>query len=217
VVAFFSLLHFHTPRGEGVDKLVWRSYRKGIFDSRSFYHVLHVPTEICFPWKSIWGVKAPHRVAFFMWMVAWGRILTCDNLKKRGFVLAGWCCMCKDADETMDHLFLHCSVARKLWSFVFKFVGIDWVLLSRVSEVLFSWWNWFGKRSSGVWNLIPSCLMWTMWGERNNRTFENKEIPSAKIIEIFFGSLYDWSRAWGLSSSPSVGDFLVSIAFVILL
>ena len=166
MVAFFSLLHFHTPRGEGVDKLVWRSYRKGIFDSRSFYHVLHVPTEICFPWKSIWGVKAPHRVAFFMWMVAWGRILTCDNLKKRRFVLVGWCCMCKDADETTNHLFLHCSVARKLWSFVFKFVGINWVLLSRVSEVLFSWWNWFGKRSSGVWNLIPSCLMWTLCGGR---------------------------------------------------
>ena len=134
-----------------------------------------------------------------------------DNLKK-SFVLASWCCMCKDADEKVDHLFLHCSVARKLWSFVFKFVGIDWVLPSQVSEVLFSWWNWFGKRSSGVWNLIPSCLIWTIWRERNNRTFENKETPSAKIIEIFFGSLYDWSRAWGLSSSPSIGDFLVSLA-----
>ena len=135
-----------------------------------------------------------------------------DNLKKKGFVLAGWCCICKDADEKVDHLFLHCSVARKLWSFVFKFVGIDWVLPSQVSEVLFSWWNWFGKRSSGVWNLIPSCLIWTIWRERNNRTFENKETPSAKIIKIFFGSLYDWSRAWGLSSFPSVGDFLVSLA-----
>jgi hypothetical protein len=125
-------------------------------------------------------------------------------------VLAGWCCKCKNADETVDHLLLHCWAARQLWSFVFQFVGIDWVLPSQVSDVSFGWWNWFGKRSSGVWNLIPSCLMWTIWRERNSRTFENKETPLAKIIELFFGSLYDWSRAWGLTSSPSVGEFLAS-------
>ena len=90
VMDFFSLLFSHTPRGVGVDKSVWRPTRKGIFDSRSFYHVLRVTPVLCFPWKCIWGVKAPPRVAFFMWTVAWGRILTCDNLKKRGLVLAGW-------------------------------------------------------------------------------------------------------------------------------
>uniref|UniRef100_A0A2N9HMI8 Reverse transcriptase zinc-binding domain-containing protein n=1 Tax=Fagus sylvatica TaxID=28930 RepID=A0A2N9HMI8_FAGSY len=41
----------------------------------------------CWGGQCIWGVKAPPRVAFFMWTVAWGRILTCDNLKKRGLVL----------------------------------------------------------------------------------------------------------------------------------
>ena len=45
------------------------------------------------------------------------------------------------------------------------------------------------------------------------RTFENKETPLAKIIEIFFVSLYDWSKDWGLTSSPSVGEFLASLAF----
>ena len=29
-------------------------------------------------------------------------------------------------------------------------------------------------------------------------TFENQETPVAKIIEIFFVSLYHWSRAWVL-------------------
>ena len=132
MVAFLSLLHSHTPRGEAMNKLVWKPTRKGIFDSRSFYHVLHVPSEICFPWKSIWGVKANPRVAFFMWTVAWDWILTCDNLKKRGFVLTGWCCMYKNADETVDHLLLHC------WA---SLLGI------------------FGALSSSLWGLIGCfCL-----------------------------------------------------------
>ena len=88
VAAFFSLLHSHTPRGEEVDKLVWGPSRKGIFASRTFYQVLHNPLGICFPWKCIWRVKAPPRVAFFMWTVAWDRILTSENLKKKDFVLA---------------------------------------------------------------------------------------------------------------------------------
>jgi hypothetical protein len=159
-------------------------------------------------------VKAPKRVAFFMWTVTWGRILTCDNLRRRGFVMVGWCCVCKSVDETMDHLFLHCWVARQLWNCIFQYVGIDWVLSSHVSDGFFSWWNWFGRRSSGVWNLILSCLMWIIWRERNNRTFENKETAPAKLIELFFVSLFDWCRVWGLTYSPSVGDFVASLAFV---
>jgi hypothetical protein len=38
-----------------------------------------------FPWKSIWKVKAPPHITFFLWVTAWGRILTVDNLRRRGF------------------------------------------------------------------------------------------------------------------------------------
>ena len=96
--------------------------------------------------------------------------------------------------------------------------GIDWVLPNRVLNLLFGWWNWFGKKSSGVWNLIPSCLMWTIWRERNNRTLSTRkllwiETTMDKLSEIFFGVLYDWSRVWAFISSPFVGEFLVSLAF----
>ena len=114
---------------------------------------------------------------------------------KRGYVMAGWCCMCRGAGETLDYLLLHCGVVREVWSFVLQTFGISWVFPDRVIELLFGWWNWFGKSSSGVWNLVPSCLMWTIWRERNRRTFENIENPVGKIIEIFFGTLFDWSRA----------------------
>ena len=125
-------------------------------------------------------------------------------------MLASWCGMCKNAEETVDHLLIHCRFARQLWNFVFQSAGINWVLPHHVPEMLFGWWNWIGKRSSGVWNLTPSCLMWTIWKERNKRTFENTETPLAKTIEIFFVTLFDWSRVWGLTSSTSVGEFLES-------
>jgi hypothetical protein len=66
VTPFFSILHSHIPRSVDVDKLHWRLNRNGTFDSRSYYHVLHAPAVVHFPWKCIWGVKSPRRVAFFM-------------------------------------------------------------------------------------------------------------------------------------------------------
>ena len=34
-------------------------------------------------------------------------------------VFPNWCCMCKRAEELVDHCLLHCDVARDLWSMSF--------------------------------------------------------------------------------------------------
>ena len=93
MMSFFSLLYSHTPRREDVDKLRWNLNRNSSFESRSFYHASRAPREVLFPWKSIWAVKDPRRIAFFVWTMDWDRILTCDNLMKWGHVMAGWCCI----------------------------------------------------------------------------------------------------------------------------
>jgi hypothetical protein len=44
-----------------------------------------------------------------------------------------------------------------------------------VLDLLFGWFNGLGKHSSDIWNLVPHCLMWSVWHERNSRIFEDKE------------------------------------------
>uniref|UniRef100_A0A2N9IY74 Reverse transcriptase domain-containing protein n=1 Tax=Fagus sylvatica TaxID=28930 RepID=A0A2N9IY74_FAGSY len=128
VAAFFRLLHSQSPKREDDDRVQWGLRKNGVFDIRSFYQALRGHLGSSFPWKGIWRVKALRRVAFFVWAAAWGRILTCDNLRRRGFVMVGWCCMCKCSGETVDHLLLHCSVANELWGFVFQMFGVDWIM-----------------------------------------------------------------------------------------
>ena len=60
--------------------------------------------------------QATKRVAFFVWTIAWGKILTCDYLMNRGITLVDWCSMCRCSDETVDHLLLHCDIAHVLWT-----------------------------------------------------------------------------------------------------
>ena len=73
----------------------------------------------------------------------------------------------------MDHLLIHCPVAYSLWMRMLQVFGIQWVMPGLVKSLLFCWYNWFGKFSLDIWNMVPGCLMWVIWMERNRRSFED--------------------------------------------
>ena len=212
VVDFFRLLAANFPLGTDGDRLRWKLTKNGDFTILSFYHKLHSSSSVVFPWKGIWKVKAPRRVSFFVWTAAWDRILTGDNLRLRGFDFVDWCIMCRCCGETVDHLLLHCGKAYWLWCFVFRIFGISWVPSCTVSDFLFSWWNWLEKHSFYIWNLVSLCLMWCIGKERNRRTFEDLDRSEDQMLALFSSSLFDWARAWRLTSSDSLPLFFSSLS-----
>ena len=166
---------------------------------------------IIFPWKGVWKVKAPWRVSFFVWTAVWDRILTGDNLRGRRLDFVDWCIMCRSNGEMVDYLLLHCGKAYRLWTLVFRSFGFSWVLPRSIADTLFGCWNWLGKHLSSIWNLAPLCLMWCLWRERNRRTFEDMDSSDDQLLAYFSGTLFDWSTAWGLTSSDSLPMFLSSL------
>ena len=170
LAASYSLLHFiqtRIPRGDGGNRLRWGLNGSGKFDIRSFYHKIRNAAPSTFPWKGIWKVKVPKRVAFFMWTATHGQILTLDNLMLCGRPLANRCCMCYCNEESMDHLLLFCPIARSLWTYTLRLFGFIWVMAGLVADLLFCWYHLLGKHSSNIWNLVLGCLMWIIWTERN--------------------------------------------------
>ena len=135
-----------------------------------------------------------------------------DKLRLRGFDFIDRCIMCRCCGETMDHLLLHCGKAYRLWCFVFRIFWILWVPSCTVSDFHFSWWNWLGKHSSNIWNLVPLCLMWCIWREHDWWMFEDLDRSEDQMLALFFGSLFDWARVWGLTSSDSIPFFLSSLS-----
>ncbi|KAL6351088.1 hypothetical protein AAG906_031674 [Vitis piasezkii] len=53
-------------------------------------------------------------VNFLTWKAAWGKILTLNQINRRGWFLASHCCMCKSTKELVDHLLIHCGEAKEL-------------------------------------------------------------------------------------------------------
>ena len=106
--AFTHILETHIPFDEVGDQMRWKLRMNGEFGIWSFYCGLRASSFVIFPWKAIWGVKVPKRVSCFFGQWHGGKILTTDNLKRRRFYLADWCCMCSCDGELVDHLLLHC-------------------------------------------------------------------------------------------------------------
>ncbi|KAG2683326.1 hypothetical protein I3843_10G026800 [Carya illinoinensis] len=103
--------------------------------------------------------------------------------------------MCKKDGESVNHLFLHCEVVTKTWNEIFVRVGIAWVMPMHVVDFLTFWQGIGGSRiSAAVWRMIPLCLFWCLWLERNGRCFEDCECSMGELREFFHSSLSFWVK-----------------------
>jgi hypothetical protein len=97
-------------------------------------------------------------------LVVLGKILTLDNLRKMSVMVVEWCCMCNKSWESIDHLLIHCEVAKKLWSSILKMFAIDWVMPRRVRDLLECLGGRVGRGNvMEVWRLASLYVMWCIW------------------------------------------------------
>ncbi|RVW53935.1 hypothetical protein CK203_073000 [Vitis vinifera] len=170
-----------TIRGAGLnplmeDRMMWNVTSNGIFSVKSLYNDLSSRRAGPFPHGLIWSPSVPSKVSFFTWEASWGKVLTMDQLKKRGWALANRCFLCCEEEESIDHILIHCSRARALWEFLFALFGVFWVLPSSVKDTLIEWRGFMlGKKHRKVWKAAPLCLFWAVWMERNRIAFDNED------------------------------------------
>ena len=109
--------------------------------------------------------------------------------------------MCKRNGESVNHLLIHCPLAFDLWFMVSTLFGIHWIMPKTVVELLACWQGKFGRhRNAAIWMVVPHCLMWCIWQERNNRHFEDLERSVSDLKLFFLKTLLDWVVVLGFRS-----------------
>lgn len=122
-------------------------------------------------------------------------------------------CICKDIEESVNHLSIHCGKARGLWHFPLSLFDLLLVLPYLVKDLLMGRNGSFvGKKRRKAWGIAPLYFLWTIWKECKRKTFERMQNTDQSLKDSLISNLYAWSRRYlivdGQSGPLSLMDFI---------
>ncbi|XP_011621706.1 uncharacterized protein LOC105420280 [Amborella trichopoda] len=142
--------------------------------------------EIAILWKRL----LPLKVQCFLWLKVQNRVLTVDNLIKRGKILPNICLLCKEDEEISDHLFLHYLFASGIWMWAFDKLGAALVMPPSVIRILCNLSVTLLRTGSVVWQAFRGVILWEIWRERNRIMFEGISLLVGKVLEKILHSIW---------------------------
>lgn len=120
-------------------------------------------------WKGARGTSIfPKKLAFFVWELWWGKIMTLDQIKKIGFSLANRCYLCNESEESIEHLLIHCPKVWNIWaSLLAAFVNLSWVVPWSIRDP-FCCCNriLMRKDDKKICKTALCCLLWVVLKEK---------------------------------------------------
>ncbi|XP_057775022.1 uncharacterized protein LOC130994001 [Salvia miltiorrhiza] len=187
----------------------WTETDDGKFTTKSAYDVIksrrnesthHADDK----WRmaEVWKTPAPHKVTVTTWRLLRNRLPTCDNIRKRGVLLAEEdqaCQHCNEQDENASHLFTTCTKTQEIWDEIQKWCGIS---MARPASTAMHW-EMFGhcgkkKKIRKLLNMIWIGCVWMLWKKRNERIFEGKETIVGDFIQEIKARTWGWNRTFGV-------------------
>ncbi len=159
------------------DEIRWSWDNSGRFSVKSLYNFLQDGGVVDKRFAQLWKIGTPLKVKIFVWLVLKKRVLTADNLLKRGRSGEGMCSLCSEGGETMEHLFMSCPFTKDL---LLGLLPNKRMLLSCTSSVKL--WE-EGSLIGGTYGRKQLAIIWwATWLERNRRIFETKKQTNSQLL-----------------------------------
>ena len=175
------------------DRITWRWRTNGCFSVRSFYKIMIEGPYINTCLQNIWDVKAPNRVMIFAWLMLQNRILTIDNLQRRGWEIVNRCCMCKANSETVRHLFNTCQYARmlkmRLIGYIPELGQCQYFTDGNYKQAML-------RSKSKKIRQVQMATVFVLWRERCNRTFNDHHQTVTQTAQEILSEMAIWFQAY---------------------
>jgi hypothetical protein len=141
-----------------------------------------------------WKLRVPLKIKVFLWYLKEGVILTKDNLAKRQWKGCTKCCFC-EANESIQHLFFECPMARLMWFAINMAYGI--CAPSNVSHLFGPWIDSFSHELRNQVLVGVAAMCWALWLCRNDVVFRRSKLNYC--LQVIFRGTY-WIRSWAILS-----------------
>lgn len=137
---------------------------------------------------AVWNSECFPKIKFFNWTFLKGKILTAENIRKKGILGPSIYCLCRAVDERSHHLFFDYPFTQSYWTQLISplKIGETFDQLPSLQK------NWekcypFPKKNKNsiirLWKCIPTMLSWKIWLTGNNYIFNNQKPNPARILE----------------------------------
>jgi hypothetical protein len=156
-------------------QLIWQLESSGVYSSQSMYALVNFGGVKQMFLPVVWKLKIPPRIQVILWLFSQNKIMTRDNLRKRGMPKPLECSLYKEI-ETVKHLFFECLISELLWDMVFDVFGI------RVTDFLSIASKWLCITRHLQFNFVSSAIIWSIWNNRNNIVFNKKTWLNMKQV-----------------------------------
>lgn len=158
------------------DEARWKWTPSSQFSVSSYYHAfIHAPT-IRSQVHKIWKIKAPPRMQVFSWLMMQNKVLTIDNLMKRGWTMVNRCIMCRNQLESVIHLFEECTVTIEIYRKLALTMGMK-LPTRHARKALIT--NEINKEERS----LLLIAQFVVWRERCSRIFTDKSIQTETLIQ----------------------------------
>ena len=167
------------------DSLLWEFNKKdGKISVAKAYECIvnsHNPVLSSRLYTSFWSRLLPRKIGCFLWLVLKNKVLTWDNIKKKGKIGPGICSLCYTNEETVHHLFSRCLIWKSILDLLCD--QLQFYIppeVDTIEEFMDHWASIF-PRSSALFYL-PHHTIWAIWKARDMVIFEGKK---ATVLGIY--------------------------------
>lgn len=162
-----NIMRMPIPLLAGQDKIVWQGTDSGDLTFKDAYYSMS-PSGQSVSWgNTVWSQFIPPSKSFLLWRLLYDKMPMNENLKKRGCILVSMCCLCSVAAESSHHLFLDCTFALSLWSWLSALVNHQIGLTSFASVLAICNLRWSSQLKDFVLDGIV-FVIGAIWKCRNN-------------------------------------------------
>ncbi|CAN0906113.1 Putative ribonuclease H protein At1g65750 [Linum grandiflorum] len=151
------------------DSIIWQYAPSGAYTVQSRYSLLRSinsppmfePVSLIDPqlWNQLWSLQVPPKLSFFLWRIFHKIIATKVALLSKKIVKDSVCPVCLEGEESIEHIFLICPLAIRLYSMA----DLPYQTIHN-SSIIITWRK--------TWQLNPNLairflvLWWRIWKSR---------------------------------------------------